>query len=169
MRIAYAFLARPEQPWTTRALATGAAAVLLDFRRAEDAVRHLGGPYYEVVSVAPSAEKEAARLEPALAGFARAVIRVQAWLAATLPAEVADRLPPELVGDPARFVARVTALQSAYAPDGEATEAGLAASLRILRGGSPWPVSLKVGPADLREPGFVSEARFRLGPSPPPP
>lgn len=158
-----------EEPWTTRALATGAVAVLLDFRRAEEAVRLLGGPYHEVVSVVPAAEKEAARLEPALVAFARAMIRVQVWLAATPAGEIADRLPAELVGHRARFVARVAALQDAYAPDGEATEAGLAATLRILRGGSPWPVSLKVGPADLRAPAFVSEARARLGSTPPPP
>jgi len=158
-----------EEPWASRALATGAAAVLVDFRRPDDAARHLGGPFYEFVSVAPSAEKETERLEPDLAGFARAVIRVQAWLATAPPAEVADRLPAELVGTRERFVTRLAAAQSAYAPDGEATEAGLAATLRILRGGSPWPVSLKVGPSDLREPAFITTARSRLGPRPPSP
>lgn len=158
-----------DEPWASRALAAGGAAVLADFRRPEDAARHLGGPFYEIVSVTAADPKELERLQPALAAFARAVIRVQAWLATAAPEEVAARLPPDLGGNRERLVARLGALRAAYAPGAEATEAGLAASLRILRGGSPWPASLRVTPADLREPGFVSAARAALGPSPPPP
>ena len=157
-----------EEPWASRALRAGAAGVLFDFRRPEDAARHLGGPFYEVVSVAPAAEPDPGRLE-ALEGFVRAMLRVQAWLAATPPEAVVERLPRRLVTDPEGFVARLAAVQATLAPDGVATEAGLTATLRILRGGSPWPVTLKLGPADLSEPPFVAAARARLGPAPPAP
>ena len=158
-----------EEPWLSRILAAGAGEVRLDFRSAEDAVRHLGGPFYEVVSVARADSKALARLEPALAGFVRAVVRVQTWLAATPPEEVADTLPPDLVPSRERLVARLAVARSAFTPGGEATEAGLAATLRVLQAGSPWPVTLKLTPRDLREPAFVTAARSRLGPIPVPP
>ncbi len=157
-----------EEPWGTRALRAGTAAVLLDLRDPETAARHLGGPFYEVVSVVPAAEPEADARE-ALEAFVRALLRVQAWLAATPPAAVAVRLPPRLVTDPEGFVARLTALRATLAPDGEATEAGLRATFRVLRAGSPWPLTLEARPADLREPPWVAAVRARLGSPPPSP
>jgi ABC-type nitrate/sulfonate/bicarbonate transport system substrate-binding protein len=181
-----------EEPWASRLLVAGRAGVLIDFRQPSEVERVLGGPFYEVVSVAvtpskddkdrkdapkagPDAKKEAPpRIEPppeaALAAYARAVARVQAWLATTPPAAVAERLPPALVGDRARFEARLGALQAAYAGTGDVTREGLEATIRVLRGGgSPWPVSLTVGPDDLAPPPGVAEARRQLGASPPPP
>ena len=158
-----------DEPWVGRALATGTVTALIDFRDPEESTRRVGGPFYEVVSVTASAESELGSLEPALAAFARALIRVQTWLATTPPDAVAERLPADLAPDRQRFVGRLAALQRAYAPGGEATEAGLAASLSLLRAGTPLPVSLKVAPADLREPAFISAARARLGREPPPP
>lgn len=157
-----------EEPWATRALRAGTAAVLLDFRDPGTAARHLGGPFYEVVSVVPAAEPEAEARE-ALEAFVRALLRVQAWLAGTPPAAVAARLTPRLVADPDAFLARLAAVRATLAPDGEATEAGLTATFRILRAGSPWPQTLEARPADLREPPWVAAARARLGPAPPSP
>ena len=172
-----------DEPWATRALETRAGAVLLDLRRPDVAERALGGPFYEVVSVTPAARpggkktdkaaSEPAPLEPppdaALAAYARALIRVQTWLGTTPAVDVAERLPTQLVGDRPRFVARLEALRTAYATDGEATPAGLAASVGVLRTGSPWPVTLVVGPKELREPDAVTGARASLGPTPPAP
>jgi sulfonate transport system substrate-binding protein len=178
-----------DEPWIGRALEAGAAQVLLDVRQPEDVVRHLGGPFYEILSVTRAGDKDAksdketkaekerkaleakalAELEPALAAYARALIRVQAWLAATPAAAVAERLPPALVGDPARFVARLDPARAGYVPDGHATEAGLRTTLQVLRAGSPWPVTLKITPEDLQEPPFVTAARTGLGPAPPAP
>jgi hypothetical protein len=45
----------------------------------------------------------------------------------------------------------------------------LEATLRVLRAGSPWPVTVKIGPEDLAPPAAVAEARLKLGPSPPAP
>jgi len=158
-----------DEPTASRALALGVAGVILDLRQPDEAAKHLGGPFYEVVSVTPADEKKLAERERALAAYARAVVRVQAWLA-TAPADaVADRLPPALVRDRERFRVRLLALQPAYAPDGAATEAGLAATLRVLRAGSPWPVGVEVTAEALREPAFVTEARKALGPTPAPP
>ena len=182
-----------EEPWASRLLAAGRAGVLIDFRQPSEVERVLGGPFYEVVSVAvtPSTDEEKkeaakaktgaaakkgapARIEPppeaALAAYARAVARVQVWLAVTPPAVVAERLPRTLVGDRARFEARLLAQQAAYAGTGDVTREGLEATIRALRaGGSPWPVSLTVGPDDLAPPPGVAEARRQLGGSPPPP
>jgi NitT/TauT family transport system substrate-binding protein len=173
-----------EEPWATRALAQGAAEIVFDFRQPEVVARYLGGPFYEVVSVARAPEtaekgkkeakaeppaKDRAILEPALTAFARAVIRVQHWLAATPAAEVVARLPADLVGDPERFVTRLQSAQRAYVPGGDATAQGLATTLRVLRAGSPWPATLKVTPEALREPAFITAARAALGPSPAPP
>jgi ABC-type nitrate/sulfonate/bicarbonate transport system substrate-binding protein len=179
-----------EELWVTRALETGSGAVWLDFRRPADALAHLGGPFYEVVSVtlaeakAPEEGKAAKAKTPeekaaeeqarekrgaALAAYARALIRVQAWLATAPAAAIAERLPAEFARDRERFLARFAPLQGAYVADGEATEAGLAATLRVLRAGSPWPVDLEVTPERLREPPAVTAARRALGPAPPEP
>jgi ABC-type nitrate/sulfonate/bicarbonate transport system substrate-binding protein len=175
-----------EEPWVSRLLDAGRVGLLLDLRRPEDVERAFGGPFYEVVSVAVAPSKDsgkdtgksksgaAAKKDPprelppeaALAAFTRAVVRVQAWLATSSPPAVVDRLPPTLVGDRARFEARLGARQAAYVAGGEPTVAGLEATLRVLRAGSPWPVTLKVGPDDLAPPPAVAEARRQLGPSP---
>ena len=175
-----------DEPWATRALENRAGVALLDLRRPEVAERALGGPFYEVVSVTPADSSEGKKtdkgakpakgpppLEPpadaALAAFARAIIRVQTWLATTAPAEVAERLPPQLVGDRERFVARLEGLRAAYVADGEATAKGLTATLAVLRTGTPWPVRLTVEAKHLREPAAVTAARASLGPTPAPP
>jgi ABC-type nitrate/sulfonate/bicarbonate transport system substrate-binding protein len=174
-----------EEPWASRLLEAGRAGILIDFRRPAEVERVLGGPFYEVVSVAATVGKDdpkagadgkkgqPARVEPppeaVLAAYARAVARVQAWLAATPPSVVAERLPPALVGDRARFEARLGAQQEAYAGAGEPTREGFQATLRVLRdGGSPWPV-LSVDPDDLAPPPGVAEARRQLGAAPPAP
>ena len=157
-----------DEPWLGRAVA-GGARILLDLRRPEDTRRHLGGSFHEVVSVASADEKTLADLEPTLTAYARALVRVQSWLVTTPAAEVAARLPADLVGDRERFVTRLEAVRHAYAPLGEATEAGLGATFRVLQSASPWPVGLKLAPTDLREPPFLTSARARLGPTPPPP
>jgi NitT/TauT family transport system substrate-binding protein len=158
-----------EEPWVSRALATGAATVLIDLRRPEDAARHLGGPFYEVVSVASAEDKRLGELEAPLTAYTRALLRVQHWLATTPAAAVAARLPAGLVGDAERFAARLEAARAGYAPQGHATDAGLTSTLEVLRGGTPWPVTLKLEPEGLREPAFVTAARAALGPTPPAP
>jgi ABC-type nitrate/sulfonate/bicarbonate transport system substrate-binding protein len=155
-----------EEPWIGRAIATGAGTVLADLRQPDDVVRHLGGPFYEVVSVATADAKRLGELEPALTAYARALLRVQHWLATTPAEAVAGRLPAGLVGDPERFVARLEAARAGYPPQGHATDAGLRATLEVLRGGSPWPVTLELDPEALREPAFVTAARAALGPAP---
>jgi NitT/TauT family transport system substrate-binding protein len=158
-----------DEPWAELAVETGAGRILVDFRRPEETARRLGGPFHEVVSVARADEARLAELEPALTAYVRALVRVQAWLVATPAGEVAERLPASLVGNRARFVARLGAARAAYAPDGHATDAGLRTTLQVLRAGSPWPVGLKVSPETLGEPAFVTAARTALGPAPPPP
>jgi NitT/TauT family transport system substrate-binding protein len=158
-----------EEPWASRVLAAGTAAVLLDLRRPAVAAQVLGGPFYEMVSVARADGGTAREDEAALAAFARALIRVQAWLATAPPGAVADRLPAALVGDRERFLARLAPQQALYVPSGEATVQGLDASLRVLRRGTPWPASVKVDARDLREPELVTAARTRLGAVPPAP
>jgi ABC-type nitrate/sulfonate/bicarbonate transport system substrate-binding protein len=178
-----------EEPWVSRLLDSGRAGILVDFRRPAETERIVGGPFYEVVSVAVTpppkddpkskAGAEAKKGAPApiepppeaiLAAYARAIARVQVWLATTPPTVVAERLPPALVRDRARFAAQLGAEQAAYAGAGEPTVEGLQATLRVLRGGaSPWPVSLSVSPEDLASPPAVTAARHQLGPTPPPP
>jgi NitT/TauT family transport system substrate-binding protein len=158
-----------EEPWVTRAVALGVGGVLLDFRRPADAARQLGGPFYEFVSVARADEKALAKQESALAAYARAVIRVQAWLATAPAGEIAERLPASLRGDAGRFVERLGTAREAYVPDGQATEAGLRSTLEVLRAGSPWPVKVEISPEAIGEPAFVTAARAALGGSPPVP
>jgi ABC-type nitrate/sulfonate/bicarbonate transport system substrate-binding protein len=175
-----------EEPWVTRLLEANRADVLVDLRTPEAAERALGGAFYEVVSVvaAPvnaeeppkkgaAAKKAPPPIEPppekALVAFTRALARVQVWLATAEPGAIAERLPSALVGDRRRFEARLRAQRAAYAGTGEPTPAGLEASLRVLRAGSPWPVTLKVGPEDLAPPPAVAEARGALGAAPPAP
>jgi ABC-type nitrate/sulfonate/bicarbonate transport system substrate-binding protein len=179
-----------EEPWASRLVEAGRVGVLIDLRRPAEVERVLGGPFYEVVSVAaaPLTEEEKetpkagagprrpkpTRAEPppeaTLVAYARAVARVQAWLTTTPPSVVADRLPPALVGDQARFLVRLSAQQAAYAGSGEPLREGFEATLRVLRsGGSPWPVTLSVSPEDLAPPPGVVEARRQLGAAPPPP
>jgi NitT/TauT family transport system substrate-binding protein len=155
-----------EEPWASRAIASSAATVLVDLRRPEEAARHLGGPFYEVASLVRADDKRLGELEAPLVAYARALLRVQHWLATTPAEAVAGRLPAGLVGDPERFVARLEAARAGYPPQGHATDAGLRATLEVLRGGSPWPVTLELDPEALREPAFVTAARAALGPAP---
>jgi hypothetical protein len=178
-----------EEPWLSRLLDGERASLLIDFRRPAETERLLGGPFYEVVSIAVTppkpdpkaktdaeAKKKAAPppIEPPpdaiLAAYARAIARVQVWLATTPPPMVAERLPPALIRDRAHFEGLLAAQQAAYAGTGEPTPQGLDATLRVLRSGaSPWPVSLSVGPEDLASPPAVVAARQQLGTSPPAP
>jgi ABC-type nitrate/sulfonate/bicarbonate transport system substrate-binding protein len=168
-----------DEPWASRLVDAGAATILVDFRRPEETARLLGGPFHEFVSVArakrPPAPREKGKPPPpeppapppdaALAAFARALARVQTWLATAPVDALAERLVPTVVRD----AGRATALRALYAGDGEATAAGLAATLRVLRLGTPWPVSLRLEAEDLLAIPAVSEARRALGPTPPPP
>ena len=178
-----------EEPWVSRLLEGGQASVLVDFRQPAETERILGGPFYEVVSVAVTpppkdepknqAEAKARKAAPppiepppdaVLAAYARAVARVQVWLATAPPAVVAERLSPALVKDRTRFAAELAAAQAGYAGTGEPAPGGLETTLRVLRGGaSPWPVFLSVGPEDLASPAAVTAARAQLGPTPAPP
>jgi NitT/TauT family transport system substrate-binding protein len=177
-----------EEPWVGRLLDADRAGVLVDFRTPEATERALGGPFYEVVSVVAAPVKDGGKatpktgtaatkgpvpLEPppeaALIAYARAIARVQAWLGTAAPAAIVERLPAALLGDPRRFEARLLAHRAAYAGTGEPRPPGLEATLRVLRAGSPWPVSLKVGPDDLAPPPGVTTARLGLGPAPPAP
>ena len=177
-----------EEPWVSRLVDSGRAAILVDFRRPAESERILGGPFYEVVSVAVAPPKpdpkakagaEAKKgapppIEPPadaiLAAYARAIARVQIWLATTPPTVVAERLPPGLVRDRARFAEQLAAQQAAYAGTGEPSPEGLEATLRVLRSGaSPWPVALSVSPEALASPPAAIDARRQLGPAPPPP
>jgi sulfonate transport system substrate-binding protein len=158
-----------EEPWVTRALTTGVAGMLLDLRQSAETARVLGGPFYEVVSVALAEEKALAKLATPLAAYTRAVIRVQAWLATAPVEEIAARLSPSLRSEGARLRERLRTARDAYVPDGQATEAGLRSTLDVLREGSPWPVTLELTPAKLAEPAFVTAARAALGERPPAP
>jgi NitT/TauT family transport system substrate-binding protein len=168
-----------EEPWVTRLLEANRAAVLLDLRTPEATERALGGPFYEVVSVVAAPDKlppveprkpgATAKQgpppiepppEPALVAFARALARVQVWLATAEPGAIVERLPASLVSDRERFEARLRAQRAAYAGAGLPSPEGFEASLRVLRAGSPWPVMLKVGPDDLAPPPAVAEARL---------
>jgi NitT/TauT family transport system substrate-binding protein len=179
-----------DEPWTSRLLDAGQGTILLDLRQPAEVERVLRGPFYEVVSVAVSPPKDGEKAaksktdaakkaappplepppEPVLGAYARAVARAQVWLATASPQAVAERLPAGLVGDRARFAARLGAAQAAYAGSGEPTAAGLEATIRVLRGGaSPWPVTLKIDADDLAPPASVKEARQKLGATPPAP
>jgi NitT/TauT family transport system substrate-binding protein len=179
-----------EEPWVSRLLEAERASALIDLRQPAEIERLFGGPFYEVVSLAAAPVKEVPKAKPrtsltapkeppppiqpppdaVLAAYARALARVQVWLATTPPQEIAERLPANLVGDRARFAARIGPRQAAYAGSGEATAVGLTATLRVLRGGgSPWPATLSLGPDDLVSPPAVAEARGQLGPAPPAP
>jgi len=178
-----------EEPWVSRLLDSERAGVVIDFRKPAETERVVGGPFYEVVSIAvtpppkeepkskkgPEAKKAAPPpIEPPaeaiLAAYARAIARVQVWLATTPPPAVAERLPPALIKDRARFVVELAAVQAAYAGTGEPSSEGLQATLGVLRSGaSPWPVTLSVSPDDLASPPGVTAARRQLGATPPPP
>jgi ABC-type nitrate/sulfonate/bicarbonate transport system substrate-binding protein len=173
-----------EEPWASRLIEAGRATVLVDFRRPEETARILGGPFYEVASIArapappapakprggtsprPGAPEPPGPPDAVLAAFARAVTRVQAWLATAPPDAVIDRLPEPLVRDRPRLAAALAALRGTYVPDGLATDAGLEATLRVLRAGSPWPHTVRVGPDQLRPPPAVADALRGLGPAP---
>src|SRR5262249_10036016 len=126
-----------EEPWASRLLDSGRASALIDLRQPGEVERIIGGPFYEVVSgsvIPPKEEpkakagtdakktKAASPVEPppetVLVAYARALARVQVWLATTPPAAVAERLPPNLVRDRAGFEARLRAQQAAYAGAG---------------------------------------------------
>ena len=180
-----------EEPWAGRLLAADRAGLLVDFRQPAEVERVLGGPFYEVVSVVvgPPTEEEtkaaegrregrqeapAAPPEPppeaALVAYARAVARVQAWLAGT-PPDDGGRAPA------GRARRGPRALRGAAHPAPGRLRGNRGGDSRGARGDDPRSAERRQplarhphgGPGDLAAPAAVAEARRQLGATPPPP
>lgn len=155
------------EPWTGRLLRQGQAVVLADFRDPETTRRQLSGAFYEAGLFVRKADAEA--LGGKLLRLTRALVRVLAWLRRAPPEAVADRLPPDLVGNREEFIARLAATKGLYPPDALASEEGMASTLSALRDASPLPAAVRVRAGDLLALDPLRETLKGLGEPPPAP
>ena len=130
-----------EDPWATRLVQAGQAAILADFRRPSDAARWLGEPTVHAgLFVRSETRLRAAELVP----LSRALLRALKRIAAAEPGELEARLPAAVVGAPEDFALRLAGARGGYLPDGWVTADMLGASLALARIRSPFAAKVNL-------------------------
>jgi sulfonate transport system substrate-binding protein len=128
-------------PAASRLLETGSAAALVDFRQPPVAERWLGGAtVHAALFLRDGSGLRATELGP----FTRAVARALTRLKQGDPDDLARLLPPEIVGLPEDFVARVQGARQLYLTGERVDPRRMARSLAAIRERWPLPVALKL-------------------------
>jgi len=129
------------EPFVSRLVGEGKAAVAVDLRTAAAAARALGGPTVNAALFARAgAAPEAATLRALGAALQAAVARVTG----SDPAALAAGLPPAVIGSPADFAARLQGARDLFLPGGRVSVEALEHSLELIRTRAPLPIEVKV-------------------------
>ena len=143
-------------PWATRLVATGQAAVVADFRRADDRRRWLGG---ETVGAAVFVAADDRASAPHLARLARALLAAVERVRSAPTGELAAELPADVVGGPEDFAVRLAGARGIYLDRGRVSVKMLEASVDLARERFPIPQKVKLPRlAELLLPGPLDEA-----------
>jgi NitT/TauT family transport system substrate-binding protein len=129
------------EPFVSRLVGEGKAAMAVDLRTAAAAARALGGPTVNAALFARAgAAPEAATLRALGAALQAAVARVTG----SDPATLAAGLPPPVIGSPADFAARLQGARDLFLPGGRVSVEALEHSLELIRARAALPIEVKV-------------------------
>jgi len=124
------------EPFASRLLAEGRAALLADLRTPRAAAEALGE---WTVDAAVFARADRLPNPEALAAFTRAVVAAEQRIAAGDAAALGARLPPAISARPEEFAARLAAARDFSLPDGAVSVEQVRASLALIRARMPLP------------------------------
>lgn len=134
----------------------GRARVLLDLRTPEGARQAMGAP---TLNAAVFVRADRRPDDPLLAAFARAVLDAERLLAEAEAAELAARLPAQLVGNPEQFRRRVQASRGLWLPGGHVEPEQVRETVALVRDRMPLPPTLELPrPEDMLHMGPVTRA-----------
>ena len=127
-------------PWVTRLVEDGTAAILADLRKRLEARRWFGvDTVYSAVFVRAGSKLS----ERELVALARALLRATARLQEAQPEALAALLPRAVTGNPQDFALRLLGAREAWLPRGRVTEEMLQASVAQARIRAPLPAALR--------------------------
>jgi NitT/TauT family transport system substrate-binding protein len=129
------------EPYVSRLVGEGKAAVVIDLRTVAGAAAALGGPTVNAALFARAgAGPEAATLRALGTALEAAVARVTG----SDPAALATVLPATVVGTPADFAARLQSARDLFLPGGRVSAETLEHSLTLVRARAPLPIQVKI-------------------------
>jgi ABC-type nitrate/sulfonate/bicarbonate transport system substrate-binding protein len=128
-------------PYATRLVEEGRAAVLADLRKRDGRERWVGKPQvFSALFARADAQVGPAVLEP----LSRALLRALERIRTAAPEELRTRLPAAVVGFPEDFSARLLGGRQIFIPDGWVTPEMLRASIAAMRARGPIPTKVDV-------------------------
>ena len=134
-----------QEPFATRLISEGRAAVLADLR-GPDAVRRTLG--VSTVNAAVFVRTDRRPRDRDLTAFARAVLAAEHLLATASPDRLAARLPRNVVGAPDEFERRLETIRGVYLPDGSVSADQLRESISLIRAHTPLPATVHLPRAE---------------------
>lgn len=149
-------------PWASRLVQEGLAAVLADLRQPAGVERWLGAQgVHAAVFVAGNSRLGERELVPVV----RALLRSLRQARTAPPDELALRLGSAAGGEEGDFALRVAGVRGVLVPDGLVTEAALEAGIALARVRAQLPVALKL-PSDLERLLFLEPLRQAIAGTP---
>lgn len=129
------------EPYVSRLVDEGKAAIAVDLRAAKETAAVFGGPTVGAGLFAKAgAEPPAAAIRSLRAALQAAVART----ISAEPAELQAKLPSSVVGSPADFALRLRGARELFPADGRVTAETLERSLELIRVRAPLPVKVKL-------------------------
>jgi sulfonate transport system substrate-binding protein len=142
-------------PWASRLVQEGQAAVLADLRQPGGAERWIGAPgVHAAVFVTGNSRLGEWELVP----VARALLRAMRQVKTASPGDLAAALGPAAAGEEGDFALRVEGVRGVLVPDGLVTESALEAGIELARARAKLPVVVKL-PWDLERLLFLEPLR----------
>jgi len=129
------------EPYVSRLVEDGKAAVAVDLRTAKDAAERLGGPTVNAALFAPAAAPPAAATLRAVAAALQAAL---ARLSAAEPAALEASLPAAVIGSSADFALRLRGARDLFLPGGRVSVEALERSVELVRSRAPLPAKVKL-------------------------
>jgi NitT/TauT family transport system substrate-binding protein len=129
------------EPYVSRLVEDGKAAIAVDLRTAKDAAERLGGPTVNAALFARAAT------QPAAATLRAVAAALQAALARLVTAESAAleaSLPAAVIGSSADFALRLRGARDLFLPGGRVSVEALERSIELVRGRAPLPAKVKL-------------------------
>ena len=133
------------EPYVTRLVEDGAAAIAVDLRSTRDAATWLGGPS---VSAGLFARAGVELDEATRRGLAAALQAALARIQSTDPAALAAGLPAATIGSPADFALRLAHARDLFLPGGRVGIEALEHGIELVRSRGPLPATVKLPSTD---------------------